>query len=67
MKAGDDDELADDRDDGDGALLDEAGELDPLTLRFEPPKNAGSRKLASRRTLLEGLATVELTVPELLT
>ena len=67
MKAGDEDELAEDSDEGDGALLDEAGELDPLTLRFEPPKNAGSLKLASLRTLLEGLATLELTEPELLT
>ena len=54
--AGDDEELADDNDDGDGALLDEPGELEPLTLRLEPPKKAGSLKLASRRTFLEGLA-----------
>jgi hypothetical protein len=51
-KAGDEEELVDDKDDGDGALLDDPGELDPLMLRFEPPRKAGSLKLASRRTFL---------------
>ena len=57
--AGDEDELVEDKEDGDGALLDDPGELEPLTLRFDPPKNAGSLKLASRRTFLEGLAALD--------
>jgi len=67
MKAGEEDELADERDDGDGALREEPGELEPLTLRFEPPKNAGSRKLASLLTLLEGFTTAVFEAPGLVT
>jgi hypothetical protein len=66
--AGDDEELADDREEGDGALLEDPGELEPLMLRLDPPRNAGSLKLASLLTRLEGLTVAEVaTAAELLT